>query len=103
MLGIKAGFRISELIAIRVQDVMQYGKLADRVEVARQHMKGKQHSRSVPLHSDAREALAAWLPILHARLGGVLPRNWLRVLQTGLTSCSMWKNLILPCGLTSFT
>jgi integrase len=73
MLGVKAGFRISELIAIRVKDVRQYGQMADRVEVSRRHMKGKRHSRSVPLHPEAREALAQWLPILHARLGGGLP------------------------------
>jgi integrase len=73
MLGMKAGFRISELIALRVQDVVQYGRIAERVEVARRHMKGKRQSRSVPLHPDARQALAGWLPILQARLGGVLP------------------------------
>jgi site-specific recombinase XerC len=66
VLGVKAGFRISELIAIRVKDVMQYGQMADRVEVSRRHMKGKRHSRSVPLHPEAREALAQWLPVLHA-------------------------------------
>ena len=71
MLGVKAGFRISELIAIRVKDVMQYGKISERVEVTRQHMKGKRQSRSVPLHPTARDALAAWLPILQTRLGGV--------------------------------
>jgi len=73
VLGVKAGFRISELIAIRVKDVRQYGQMADRVEVSRQYMKGKHHSRSVPLHPEAREALAQWLPLLHARLGGLLP------------------------------
>lgn len=73
MLGVKAGFRISELISLRVKDVVQYGKIADRVEVARQHMKGKQRSRSVPLHPEARQALAGWLPLLQNRLGGVLP------------------------------
>jgi integrase len=73
VLGVRAGFRISELIAIRVKDVMQHGKIAERVEVTRQHMKGKRQSRSVPLHPDARAALAAWLPILQRQLGGGLP------------------------------
>jgi integrase len=73
MLGVRAGFRISELIAIRIKDVTQYDKIAERVEVTRQHMKGKRQSRSVPLHPDARKALASWLPILQRRLGGVLP------------------------------
>jgi hypothetical protein len=33
----------------------------------------------------------------------IVRMNWLRVLQTGLTSCSMWRNLIFQCGSTSFT
>jgi hypothetical protein len=33
----------------------------------------------------------------------VVNMNWLRVLQTGLTSCRMWRNLILPSGSTCFT
>jgi len=39
---------------------------------------------------------------LHTRTMYVCMK-WLRVLQTGLTSCRMWKNLILQCGSTSFT
>jgi site-specific recombinase XerD len=99
MLGVKAGFRISELIAIRVKDVVQYGKIADRVEVSRQHMKGKQHSRSVPIHADARESLARWLPILQARLEGVLPGETpvfcsrVKDTQTGLPREQGWRIL----------
>ena len=60
VLGIKAGFRISELLSLQVKDVMQYGKMVDRVEVSRRYMKsgkaGKASSRAVPLHPEARHA-----------------------------------------------
>jgi integrase len=39
MLGVEAGFRISELISLRVKDVLQYGAIRERVEVAKRHMK----------------------------------------------------------------
>jgi integrase len=76
VLGIKAGFRISELLSLQVKDVMQYGKLVDRVEVSRRYMKGgksgKASSRSVPLHPEARAVLSVWLEVLQQRLGGTL-------------------------------
>jgi integrase len=76
VLGIKAGFRISELLSLRVGDVRQYGKMVERVEVSRRYMKGgkagKASSRSVPLHPEARAALSVWLDVLQRRLGGTL-------------------------------
>lgn len=59
--GIKTGFRISSLLSIRVRDVLQHGKLVNELYVQRANMKGKIEGRSVPLHQEAREALAKWL------------------------------------------
>jgi site-specific recombinase XerD len=76
VLGVRAGFRISELLSLQVKDVLQYGKLVDRVEVSRRHMKGgkagKASSRSVPLHPEARAALSVWLEVLTVMLKGTL-------------------------------
>lgn len=58
IMGLRSGLRISELLSLRVSDVSQYGKILDRVLVARKHVKGKRESRSVPIHKEAREALA---------------------------------------------
>jgi integrase len=74
MLGIKSGFRISELLSLRVGDVWQHGQFVERVAVRRQHMKGKIQGRSVILHPEAKAALAAWLMAM-PRLGAVTPES----------------------------
>jgi integrase len=64
LLGVKSGFRIGELLSLRVGDVWQHGRLVDRVTVQRQHMKNKREGRTVLLHPDAKAALATWLMTL---------------------------------------
>jgi integrase len=61
LLGVKSGFRISELLSLRVGDVCQHGHLVDRVTVQRRHMKKKIEGRTVLLHPEAKAALATWL------------------------------------------
>lgn len=61
LLGIKSGFRISELLSLRLKDVVQHGKLVDRVSVRRRSMKGKISGRTVLLHPEARKAVLSWL------------------------------------------
>jgi integrase len=61
LLGVRSGFRISEILSLCLGDVIQAGRLVERVRVMRRHMKGKRESRTVLLHPAAREALAAWL------------------------------------------
>jgi integrase len=61
LLGVKSGFRISELLSLRVRDVAPHGRVVDRVAVQRQHMKNQREGRTVILHPDAKAALAAWL------------------------------------------
>lgn len=61
LLGIKSGFRISELLSLRVKDVFQNGSFVDEVAVARCNMKKKLEGRSVPLHAEAKAALSEWI------------------------------------------
>jgi integrase len=75
LLGVTSGFRISELLSLRVGDVWVHGRLVDRVTVPRCHMKGKQESRTVLLHPDAKAALAPWLFSLR-QLPGVDPQTF---------------------------
>lgn len=58
LIGLHTGFRISEILSLKVRDVLdRHGHIADRVEVARRHMKGKRQSRSVILHPRAAMAI----------------------------------------------
>ena len=72
LLGVKSGFRISELLSLRRGDVVSKAGIAARVTVARRHMKKKVEGRTVLLHPEARDALALWLVQLH-ELGYMTP------------------------------
>lgn len=83
LLGVKSGFRISELLSLRVGEVCQAGRLVDRVTVRRQHMKQRREGRTVLLHPEAKAALAAWLGHLSAA-GSLLPTVYVFQSRKGL-------------------
>ncbi len=58
--GVRTGFRISELLSLRVSDVYRDGAVFDSVYVQRRNMKGKQSGRTVPLHNEVRELLSIY-------------------------------------------
>ena len=58
IVGIRTGYRISELLSLRIRDVLRPdGEIMDSVTVARRNVKGKTRGRTVPLHPEAKEAL----------------------------------------------
>lgn len=63
MTGVCVGFRISELLSLKVEDIR--GALSDapeaQIHVRRRSMKGKRKGRSVWAHSDARTALRMYM------------------------------------------
>ena len=59
ILGVKTGFRISEILSLTPADVQ-----GDTITVRRCNMKGKRSSRSVPLHPIAKAAVKAYLDAL---------------------------------------
>lgn len=65
-LGCSTGFRISELLALRVKDVQNGPQLAELVRVPRRAMKGKKNSRTARLAPFARPFLADWLDELES-------------------------------------
>ncbi len=76
LLGPKAGFRVSEILSLRLGDVLQASRIAARVTVARRHVKNRTAGRTVLLHPVAKAALAVWVFELRQR-GGVAPDTWL--------------------------
>jgi hypothetical protein len=48
ILGVRSGFRISEMLSLTVGDVFQHGKVVDHVTVARKHMKKKTEGGACP-------------------------------------------------------
>ena len=57
VMGMHTGFRIKELLSLRVSDVWNGMEVARTVNVAKGFMKGKRAARSMPLHEKVREAL----------------------------------------------
>jgi integrase len=72
--GNNTGFRVSELLSLRLGDVVEIdGTIVERLTVSRKNMKGKVSSRSVPVNPQARQALRTWL--LALREAGVIHRD----------------------------
>ncbi|OGS33033.1 MAG: hypothetical protein A2218_07830 [Elusimicrobia bacterium RIFOXYA2_FULL_53_38] len=105
-LGIRTGFRISELLSLKVGDVVQGGEIAHSVSVARRNMKGKIEGRTIPLHEEARAALEMWVtelnaagatatfPLFLSRKGGAITRTqaW-KVLTTAYSRAGVFGRL----------
>jgi integrase len=76
IVGVKTGFRISELLSLKVSDVYQRGQVVDEVTVAKRNRKQQTASHTLPLHQQARRVLGHWLTSYQAReqlLPGHLP------------------------------
>jgi integrase len=65
VLGNRSGFRISELLSLRVNQVMD----TDIIHVPRKNMKGKHEARQVPMHTEAKQALSDWIQYIQTKLG----------------------------------
>jgi site-specific recombinase XerD len=96
LLGVKTGFRISELLALQVGDVLQHGRIVDAITVARCHMKRKSEGRTVVVHTDAQAALQVWLTQLR-QMKPVTPQTFLFQSRKGanqpISKVQAWKIL----------
>ncbi len=62
-LGVFSGFRVSELLSVRVQDICRDGRIVDSLTVRRESMKGKWEARTMPIHRTAKEALERYIRV----------------------------------------
>jgi integrase len=61
MVGLKTGFRISELLSLKVSSVMQHGAMSNVIVVERKNMKGKKSGRTVPMHPEVAKLLQKYI------------------------------------------
>jgi site-specific recombinase XerD len=61
VLGCKTGFRISELLSLKVKDVWNGESVRDYVTVNRSQMKGKSKNRSIKINGDVKPVVSEWL------------------------------------------
>ncbi|MGH8067460.1 MAG: tyrosine-type recombinase/integrase [Candidatus Entotheonellia bacterium] len=118
ILGIKTGFRISELLSLRVSDVYRDGAILNSVAVQRRHMKGKAEGRTIKLHTDAKTALLVWVqelrcqrqarpdyPLFPSREGHHQPLSRIQawvVLREAYQTCGLTGKLGTHCMRKSF-
>ena len=118
--GCRTGLRISELLSWRIGDIWDGERLRDVVYTRRSRMKGKREGRRLPLHPQARLALARWLvdlrrhgvtlnperPVFCSREGGFIRaisrKTAHRIVSTGATRAGLkigisthsWRKLV---------
>lgn len=62
LLGVLSGFRIHEILSLKVADVVDAdGKVVNYITVERRHMKGARSSRTCPLHPRAGKVIVQWI------------------------------------------
>jgi site-specific recombinase XerD len=104
LLGIRSGFRISELLSLKIGQVYQNGQVSRYVSVERKHMKKKLSGRTVVLHPEAKAALESWISELKKE-GELLPTDPLFKSQEkgkALSRIMAWvilKKAYVLCGL----
>lgn len=82
-LGLRTGFRITQLLSLDVADVFREGRIASSVYAARRNVKNQREGQRLPLHPAARAALERLLgelvaagraapdaPLFQSRKGG---------------------------------
>lgn len=61
LFGIRTGFRISEILSLKVSDVYQHGAMKSQVTVEAKNMKGGRTGRTIVLHEAAKKAIHEYL------------------------------------------
>jgi integrase len=106
ILGLKTGFRIAELLSLRLGDVWQYGRVVEQLTVRRAHMKQQREGRTVPVHPVAQAALAAWVGQLRQQPGVTAQTFVFRSRKGGnrpISPVQAWRILREACAANELT
>jgi integrase len=87
ILGITTGFRVSELLSLKIRDLTTEGTLNSHVRIPKSRMKGKKRSRSAILAPLTRPFITSWLLELHDQ-GKDGANNWFFQSRKGGTPLS---------------
>lgn len=83
VLGVSTGGRISELLGLRIGDVWQNDRAVSDLLFDKSIVKGKDHSRAVPVNLDGREAIEQLIDWHKEKFGKVSARRVLFVSRQG--------------------
>jgi site-specific recombinase XerD len=71
-MALQMGLRVSEMLSITVNQVLQYGRITDEISIERRHMKGgragKASGRTLPVFDETKPHILAWLQRLATML-----------------------------------
>lgn len=94
ILGTRTGFRISELLSMKVSDVADQRGVYKSVKVKKGYMKNKNESREIVLHQEARIAIKEYLMSV-----GLDEADWLFP-YTRQAAHNALKKVFNQCGLS---
>lgn len=91
-LGVCTGFRIAELMSLRIDDVYYFGEIKDQIKLPRRLLKGKQPRKPKKIFPEAKELLSIWIKDLKENYRATR-RSFLFASREGgaLTTVMCWR------------
>jgi site-specific recombinase XerD len=76
ILGMNTGYRVNELLSLKIKDVMPYSNISDYVTVQRANMKQKIEGRTIILNETAKQYLKNYLDKFEEIYGKVIDKDY---------------------------
>lgn len=86
VVGLRTGFRISELLSLKVGHVFKYNEMSPTIRLDKNLSKSKTESTETPIHPEAKEELKKLLGHLKIQFGELSPDLYLFQSKKGINS-----------------